>query len=115
MHALFIVLNDTDYLDDILAGLVQAGVTGATILESQGMAGFMMDNDKASLSMANMFKSFLTSARPFNKTIFTVLESDALLDKAVAAVRQTLGEEARPGTGMMFSVPIGAVYPLSSE
>lgn len=113
MHVLFIVLNEVDYLDDILTGLMQAGVTGATILESQGMAGFMIDNDKISHSMVNIFRTFLTSARPFNKTIFTVLESDGLLDKAVTAVRQTLGDDAKPGMGMMFSVPIGGMYPLS--
>lgn len=37
MYALFIVLNRTDYLEDILAGFVEAGVGGATILDSQGM------------------------------------------------------------------------------
>jgi hypothetical protein len=37
MNILFLVLNETEYLDEILDGFVDAGVKGATILDSQGM------------------------------------------------------------------------------
>ena len=44
MLALFLVLNEVDYLDDILAKFVEVGVKGATILESQGMASAMLES-----------------------------------------------------------------------
>ena len=36
MYALFIVLNEVDYLDTILDKFMEVGVKGATILDSQG-------------------------------------------------------------------------------
>ena len=37
MHILFLVLNKTEYLDDILSAFVKIGIKGATIIDSQGM------------------------------------------------------------------------------
>ncbi len=44
MNALFIVLNEIEYLDDILDGFVDIGVKGATILDSQGGMGSAITN-----------------------------------------------------------------------
>lgn len=44
MFALFLVLNDTDYLDEILARFVDVGVQGATIVDSQGMASALVSS-----------------------------------------------------------------------
>lgn len=44
MYALFIVLNAIDYLEEILSGFVEVGVSGATILDSQGMGSTIVNN-----------------------------------------------------------------------
>lgn len=46
IHVLFIVLNELDYLDDILAGFVDIGLSGATVLDSQGMANIIVKSSK---------------------------------------------------------------------
>lgn len=38
MKALFIILNDLDYLEDILEEFVSLDIKGATVLDSQGLA-----------------------------------------------------------------------------
>lgn len=115
MYALFIVLNETDYLDDILARFVDVGVRGATILDSQGMASALASGDEKDVPFFGSFKLLFDSARPYNKTIFTVLESEDLVERAVDAVQDILGEFDRPGVGFMFSVPIGKVYQLNPK
>lgn len=115
MYALFLVLNDTNYLDEILARFVDVGVQGATILDSQGMAGALVSSRGRDYPLFGSLKALLDGARPYNKTIFTVLESEELVERTVAAVKDVLGEADHPSVGFMFSVPIGKVYQLSEE
>lgn len=115
MYALFIVLNQTDYLDDILEKFVEVGVTGATVLDSQGMASAIMHADNRSIPLFGSLKTLVDGARPYNKTIFTVLKSDDMVEKTVAAVQEVLQDVSPTGLGFMFSVPIGSVYRMTPE
>lgn len=112
MFALFLVLNDTDYLDEILARFVDVGVQGATILDSQGMASALVSSRGRDYPLFGSLKALLEGARPYNKTIFTVLDSEELVERTVEAVRDVLGDADHPSVGFMFSVPIGHVYEL---
>src|SRR5690625_2729997 len=115
MYALFIVLNQTDYLDAILEKFVEVGVTGATVLDSQGMASAIMHGDNRSIPLFGSLKTLMDSARPYNKTIFTVLKNEEMVEKTVAAVQEVLGDMSPTGLGFMFSVPIGKVYAMSQK
>ncbi|MDI9458942.1 P-II family nitrogen regulator [Candidatus Darwinibacter acetoxidans] len=113
MFALFLVLNDTDYLDEILARFVDVGVQGATILDSQGMASALVSSRGRDYPLFGSLKALLEGARPYNKTIFTVLDSEELVERTVEAVRDVLADAEHPGVGFMFSLPIGQVYQLN--
>lgn len=115
MHALFLVLNETDYLDDILTAFVDVGVKGATILDSQGMGRALIDSESRKIPLFGSMKSFLNNSHPYNKTIFTILDDDVLVDKAVRAVQDILGDMSKPGVGLMFTVPIGRVYGMRAD
>lgn len=112
MHVLFLVLNEIEYLDDILEAFVEAGVKGATILDSQGMASAIASNSNRQIPLFGSLKSFLDSSRPYNKTVFTVVESDELLHKVINAVNDVVGDIRKPGIGLMFSIPVGNIYGL---
>jgi len=112
VYALFVVLNQTDYLEDILEGFVAAGVKGATILDSQGMASAIVHSGGQRVPLFGSLKTLLDGARPFNKTIFTVLEDEAMVEKAVAAVQDALQGLAAEGLGLMFTVPVASLYPM---
>lgn len=114
MHALFIVLNLTDYLDEILAGFVEAGVGGATILDSQGMASAIADSQKV-MPFLGLMKNFLDDYKPYNKTIVTVLESEEQVEAVVALVGNILGDDAKQGAGFMFSIPLAKVYKFGEQ
>ncbi|KAB3530066.1 hypothetical protein [Alkaliphilus serpentinus] len=108
MHVLFIVLNKTEYLDDILTEFVNIGVKGATILDSQGMASALVNNNDK-VPIFGSLRSFLDSSRPFNKTIFTLVETDELLDEAMNSVNRLVGGFNHKGLGIMFSIPVGKI------
>lgn len=115
MYVLFVVLNETDYLDEILARFVDVGVQGATILDSQGMASALVSSHGKDVPFIGSLKALFEGARPYNKTIFTVLESEDLVERTVQAVQGVLGDADHPSVGFMFSLPIGKVYQLSKE
>jgi hypothetical protein len=112
MYVLFIVLNGTDYLDEILAKFVDIGVRGATILDSQGMASAILESQNRGIPLFGLFEALLDDSRPYNKTIFTVLESKQLVDKTVAVVQDIMKDVPRPGAGFMFTIPIDNTFVL---
>lgn len=111
MYALFLVLNETDLLEEILARFVDVGVQGATILDSQGMASALAEN-RQDLPFLKSLKTRFESARPYSKIILTVLESEDLVERTVEAAQDILADVDLPGAGFMFSMPIGKVYRL---
>ncbi|MGI6698958.1 MAG: P-II family nitrogen regulator [Christensenellales bacterium] len=110
MNALFIVLNETRYLDDILDSFFDIGVKGATILDSQGMGSAIAGSGQGNQPLFGSIRLFLDSAKPYNKTIFTVIDNEEVLAKAVESVCSILGDIDKPGVGMMFTVPVNNVY-----
>lgn len=112
MFALFVILNDTNYLDDVLAGFVEVGVSGATILDSQGMASAIVHGNNQEIPLFGSLQTLLGNSYPYNKTIFTVLENEELVEKVVKSIREVIGEEDKNNAGFMFTVPIGKVYDM---
>lgn len=112
IQVLFVVLNETDLLNDILAGFVDVGVSGATVLDSQGMANVIIESDKKHIFLYGHLKTLMQDALPYNKTIFTVLKNQELVEKAVAVVQSVIGDVPKPGVGFMFSLPIAKTYPM---
>lgn len=112
MNALFIVLNETEYLDDILDSFVDIGVSGATILDSQGMGSAITNSGRGSDPFFGAIRSFLENSRPYNKTIFTVIEDEEILFETIKTVKSILGDISKPGVGMMFTVPVGNIYEI---
>ena len=108
MNVLFIVLNKTEYLDDILDAFVEIGIRGATIMDSQGMGSALADNGGE--PFFGVLRNLLDDARPYNKTIFTVIDDEDLLEKAVKTVKEIVVDIYEPGVGMMFTLPVGNVY-----
>ena len=110
MNVLVIVLNKMDYLDDILDCFVEIGIKGATIIDSQGMGSAITNSGRGNEPMFGAIRSFLDNARPYNKTIFTVIEDEEMLAEAVKIVKEIVGDIYKPGVGMMFTLPVGNTY-----
>lgn len=115
MYALFIVLNEIDYLEDILSGFVENKISGATILDSQGMGSAIANSDNEDIPFFSKFRMLIGDSHPYSKTIFTVLESEIMVDKTVEVVREVVADIEDSGIGFMFTVPIAKVYPMKQN
>lgn len=114
MKVLFLVLNEEEYLNQVLTALQEVGVKGATIMESVGMGRTVMEGSHFLPLIAGLMKS-LEKARPHNLTIFSVIESDDVLQRAVQVIQQIVGDLTEPGKGILFVLPVETAIGLAPD
>ena len=115
MFVLFIILNEIDYIEDILSGFVENKISGATILESQGMGSAIANSNNESIPLFSTLRMLIGDSDPYSKTIFTVLENETMVDKAVSVVQGVLSDIKDTGIGFMFTVPVSKVYSIKKD
>lgn len=102
MRLIVFVLNKEELLERVLEAYVEVGITGATILDSEGMGRFLTYE----VPLFADFKSFMKGNKPYNKTILSVVEDDSILDDLRQILDEVCGGLSSPGTGVLFSVPV---------
>jgi len=108
---LICIINHEEKLEDILSGFLDLGVTGATVVRSEGM-GRVLSED---LPVFAGLQAMMARSRPQNTTILSVIDAPDPLDAVIAMVRRTVGDLDRPGTGILFTVPVETVIGLAPE
>lgn len=103
MHVVFLVLNKIEYLEDVLAKLKKAGVTGGTVIESTGMVKQLEESTQSYI--LGSLKLFLDDPRPESKTIFFII-NDTQIDIVRKTVDEAVGGINNPNTGILFGFPI---------
>jgi nitrogen regulatory protein P-II 1 len=111
MEMLVIVLNHTEELERVLEGLLEAGVRGATIIESSGMGRTLCTKVPLFGGIRNLFDD----CRPNNVTIFSVIKDKTKLQRAMDSVKKIVGDLEQPGAGFMFVVPVTEAYGFAPD
>lgn len=96
------ILNEPDYLHDVLAAFVEAGAVSATVIESQGM-GRILSHD---VPIFAGFRHLFAGSKPFNHTIFTVVDDREVTEQVLALVRDVLSDVEETAKGILFSIPV---------
>jgi nitrogen regulatory protein P-II 1 len=110
MQLLVAIINDPEKLDEVLAGFIELGITGATILSSEGM-GALLSHD---IPIFAGLRTLITRSRPQNRTILSVVEDDRV-EPAMALLQEVCGNLGEPATGIAFTLPLGKVVGLAPE
>jgi nitrogen regulatory protein PII len=110
MQLLVAVVNDPEKVDEILSGFLEMGITGATIISSEGM-GRVLSHD---IPIFAGLQTLLAGSRPQNRTIFSVIAEDKM-ESAFALLQDVCGSLTNPATGIAFSLPIAKVVGLAPE
>ncbi len=110
MQLLIAIINNEEQVDDVLAGFLELGITGATVINSEGM-GHVLARDVPIFAGV----SALTSrSRPTNQTLLSVVR-DEKVDAAIAMIHEVCGGLDTPGVGIVFTVPVSRVDGLAPE
>jgi nitrogen regulatory protein P-II 1 len=110
MQLLVAVINHEEKVDDVLAGFVELGITGATVVSTEGM-GHVLSQD---VPIFAGVRALSQRSRPTNQTVFSVID-DALVDAAIALIQDVCGDLDSPGAGIVFTVPVSRVVGLAPE
>jgi len=109
MQVFVFVLNRTEHLEHLLQEFTNHGLTGATVLDSKGMARILHSEDEMPLFYG--LRAIMEPERRSSKTIFMVLPDDQV-DTARQIVNQVTGGLEKPDTGIMFALPVTMVEGL---
>jgi nitrogen regulatory protein PII len=112
MHLLIFVLEQNALLPEILEKLYKVGVTGTTVLNSVGMGRLLVQYGRTS-PVGNLIKEKLRKGNYTNKTLFAVIRSEEILDKAIETIDEVVGDLEKPDTGILFTIKLDRVVGLS--
>ena len=111
MHLLIAVINQEEKLEDVLAGFLEIGITGATVVNSEGMGRLLASEIPIFAGLAALQRR----TRPRNQTVFSVIEDDDKVERAFALLQEVCGNLGEPGTGIAFTLPVTRVLGLKPE
>ncbi|BBB33610.1 conserved hypothetical protein [Thermotomaculum hydrothermale] len=97
------IIEKEEKLEEVLEGLVEIGITGASILDVRGMFEFLADE----IPIFAGFRNLIEDKNPTNKMIISVIKDDNLLKEAMDTIEEIYGSFSNPNTGIMFSLNIG--------
>jgi hypothetical protein len=112
-YLILLVVHDVEKFEDVLKAWRDAGVSGVTVLPSIGMQ--RLDDERAlreDMPLLPMLSSLFEQDQVLNRTLFSIVEGDDLVDRVVAATTTVLGDLDEPNTGVMTVVPVSRVYGL---
>ena len=104
------VINDPEKVDQILSGFVELGITGATVLQSEGM-GSVLSHD---IPIFAGLQTLISGSKPQNRMIFSVVPLERV-DSVIALMQEIMGNLAAPATGIVFTLPVDRVVGLAPE
>jgi len=94
------VIYGREFLAQVLETFVEIGISGATVIHSQGMARILMRD----VPLFAGFKELLGVGGPFNYTVLSVVKDPEVVDKLIDLVpglRQGVSSK-----GILFTVPV---------
>lgn len=100
MRLALIILDESELLDDVLMGLVDLGVTGATVVDSRGMGQIIRQDVQIFTGLANLFPETSRSV-----LIFSVMKA-SLVSSVFDMVDEVVGQIDRPNSAVCFSLPV---------
>ncbi len=101
MQVLVVVINEPKQVVPILDRFMEIGITGATVIDSTGMAGLIADHVPFFARFSRM-----DGEQHQSKTIFTVVR-DELVQEAADSVDEIVGGLDNPNSGFLFALPVG--------
>ena len=111
-----LVLDDVNNCTSVLDAWEAIGVTGITILDSTGLgrvraASSYRDDFPLMPSISNLMKS----REERHRTMFTVVDSNEMVDKIIQVTQEITGGLDAPNQGVIFVLPVTRAIGLQNN
>ncbi|HEX2209195.1 MAG TPA: hypothetical protein VHG93_16055 [Longimicrobium sp.] len=110
MQLLIAVINQEERMEEILSGFVEIGITGATLINTEGMGRLLASE----VPIFAGLQALAGRTRPRNQTVFSVLDDDKV-EPALALLQEVCGDFSKPATGIVVTLPVNRVLGLKPE
>lgn len=108
MQLFVLILNKTECLPKLLGEFLSAGIKGATIYDSMGEVQYIGHETVEPPPIFGSLRKFINPDHEQNKTVLVILR-DEQVEAARAIVNNATGGLDKPGTGIIFTVPVSFV------
>ena len=108
MQLFVLILNKTECLPKLLGEFLSAGIKGATIYDSMGEVQYIGHETVEPPPIFRSLRKFINPDHEQNKTVLVILR-DEQVEAARAIVNKVTGGLDKPGTGIIFTVPVSFV------
>lgn len=108
MQLFVLILNKTECLPKLLGEFLSAGIKGATIYDSMGEVQYIGHETVEPPPIFGSLRKFINPDHEQNKTVLVILR-DEQVEAARAIVNKVTGGLNKPGTGIIFTVPVSFV------
>ena len=115
MYFVIFVLNNAEKCDPLLTAWEEAGIRGATIMHSTGLGRMRGSDYLDDVPLFPSLEVFTEHEEYFSRTIFTVVDSEGIVDQLVKATERVVGDLTQPDTGFLVVLPTARVYGLNKE
>lgn len=110
MRLLVAVINDREKLDEMLSGFIELGITGATVVNTEGM-GRLLSHE---IPIFAGLQALISGSRAQNCMVLSVIPASKV-QGAIDLLQEVCGNLDDPATGIAFTVPVDAVVGLAPE
>jgi nitrogen regulatory protein P-II 1 len=114
-YLVVLVVDDMDDCPAVLDAWEAAGVLGVTVLSSTGLGRIRRAGLRDDMPLMPSLHDLLEREEVNHRTLLSVVDSQELADKMVAAAQQVIGNLEDPHTGFLFVVPVIQAYGLGKH
>jgi nitrogen regulatory protein PII len=113
---IWFVLHDPSRLKEVLNVWQDAGVSGITIFPSTGLKRLQKTYAfRDDIPLIPNLDDLIESKERLNRTLFTIVPSDEMVDKVIQVTQELIGDLNLPNTGILAVIPIARVYGLDRK
>jgi nitrogen regulatory protein P-II 1 len=108
-HLVVLIVVDVEQCPAVLDAWERIGVPGVTILASSGLGQIRQAGLREDFPLMPNLHDLLSEEFQ-HRTIFSVVETQEMIDEMISAAEEVLGCLDDPDTGFMFVIPASRVY-----
>ncbi len=108
MKLIVIILNKTEFLNELLSIFVEVGISRATILDSEGLGQHLAHD----IPIFAGLKSLVGNSKTYNKTILALIDDDSVLKDLKKLLKETEIDFSKDGMGVLFTLSVDNIINL---
>jgi len=111
MELLIIILNKEEYFEKLISILVESGVSGATIVDSEGVGHFLAHEVPIFAGLRHL----VGEGKSVNKTILAVLDNKDIFIRFKKLLVEENIDFTKPNVGVIVTVGVNEVVKSGRE